>query len=256
MNHEKEVVRAFIVPTKRHRYLDFVSTPRKRNKLIRELAHFKDIDPRYKKFLPPSRQHPADIATMLTSKGAPLFCWVISEYSEIDAREMLLADALQETVGRQMGTIISCVPGRLGFIETEDERCVLERPDYRPDQSRFVRFVARAIDEDSGVEQGIFVAIHRLLDSSDLSDHERNRLIEHLAWFNDHLPVPKVFSGGSNKTAICWFKCDAKASMDHIWSAVQILKDYGVPITMITSAVPGHVIYEDQFQLVAQPYRS
>jgi len=35
--------------------------------------------------------------------------------------------ALKETVGRQMGTILCCIPGHLAYFENEDERFILER---------------------------------------------------------------------------------------------------------------------------------
>jgi hypothetical protein len=35
--------------------------------------------------------------------------------------------ALKETVGRQMGTFISCIPGKLAYFEDEDGRYILER---------------------------------------------------------------------------------------------------------------------------------
>jgi hypothetical protein len=38
-----------------------------------------------------------------------------------------LESALKETVGCQMSTLISCLPGRLGYFEDEDGRCILER---------------------------------------------------------------------------------------------------------------------------------
>jgi hypothetical protein len=41
----------------------------------------------------------------------------MSENSELDGREVELEAALKETVGAQMGTLISCVPGRLGYFE-------------------------------------------------------------------------------------------------------------------------------------------
>ncbi len=40
---------------------------------------------------------------------------------------MELEVALNETVGYQMGTLISCVPGRLAYFENEDGRWILER---------------------------------------------------------------------------------------------------------------------------------
>jgi hypothetical protein len=129
MNHEEELIRAFIVETKRQRYLDFVSKPKTRKKFLLELAHFKSLDPRYLVTIPPSKQHPKDIAEILTQKGAPPVCWVTSEDRRLDGKEMALSEALCAVVGRQMGTFLSCMPGRLAYFEGEDmgARWILER---------------------------------------------------------------------------------------------------------------------------------
>jgi hypothetical protein len=129
MNHEEELIRSFIMPTKRQRYLDFVSKPKTRQKFLCELAHFKSLDPRYLLAIPPSKQHPKDIAQILTDKGAPTLCWVTSEDRRLDGKEMSLLEALGDVVGRQMGTFLSCIPGRLAYFEGEDMgfRWILER---------------------------------------------------------------------------------------------------------------------------------
>jgi hypothetical protein len=120
MNHEQELIKAFIVPSKRQRYLDLVSKPKTRKKFLLELAHFKSLDSRYFLAIPASKQHPEDIAEILTQKGAPSLCWVTSEARRLDGKEMPLSEALLNVVGRQMGTFLSCIPGRLAYFEGED----------------------------------------------------------------------------------------------------------------------------------------
>jgi len=53
----------------------------------------------------------------------------MSSNPEIDEKEMPLREALMETIGMGMGTLISCIPGRLAYLENEDagERYILER---------------------------------------------------------------------------------------------------------------------------------
>jgi hypothetical protein len=127
MNHEEEFVRAFIVPTKRERYLEMVRKPKKRIKFLAELAHFNSLNPKYEVKLRPRDQNPTDVAALLRSKGAGPTCQVTAEWSLLDGREMKLEEALKETIGAQMGTIISCVPGKLAFFENEDYRVILQR---------------------------------------------------------------------------------------------------------------------------------
>jgi hypothetical protein len=127
MNHEESVVRAFIVPTKRERYLGFLATPKGRAKIISQLAHFKDLNPKYMFAIPPNQTNRVSLLKLLIAKGAGKRCWVISETAELDGKETDLDTALKETVGLEMGTIISCVPGKLAYFEDEDGRCILQR---------------------------------------------------------------------------------------------------------------------------------
>jgi len=127
MNHEEEGVRAFIDPRRLDRYLEFLSTPKRRRKFISQLAHFKSLDPKCLVRIPPNQQHASSLAELLATMGAGSRCWVISENSELDGREMDLREALKETVGRGMGTIISCIAGSLGYFEDEDKRYILQR---------------------------------------------------------------------------------------------------------------------------------
>jgi hypothetical protein len=68
-----------------------------------------------------------NILELLRMKGAGPTCWVISEDSDLDAREMDLHEALKKTIGRGMGTILSCVPGKLAYFEDEEDRYILQR---------------------------------------------------------------------------------------------------------------------------------
>ena len=124
MNHEEELIKAFFLPTKRERYLEFVSKPKTRKKLLRELAHFKGLDPRYAK---PVHVNPLGLVALLKEKKVANICWVVSENSEIDGRSMPVADALTE-LGRDMGTFLSFVPGKLAYFENEDGHWMLEHP--------------------------------------------------------------------------------------------------------------------------------
>jgi hypothetical protein len=127
MNHEEAAIRAFIRPNRQDRYLTFLSNPKRRNKFTSELAHFKALDPKCVVAIPSSQQNPSAVAAMLAAMGAGSRCWVISENSELDARELDLREALDKTIGAGMGTIISCVAGSLGYFEDEDVRYILRR---------------------------------------------------------------------------------------------------------------------------------
>jgi len=127
MNHEEAVIKAFILPSKRDRYLGFLTSPKNRVKFTGQLAHFKHLNPQFAFGIPGREQNPPSLLKLLVAKGAGPKCWVISENRELDAKEMDLETALSETVGQGMGTFISCIPGRLSYFEDEDDRYILQR---------------------------------------------------------------------------------------------------------------------------------
>jgi hypothetical protein len=253
MEHECQTIRSFVSRQKRARYLEFIADSRTRTKFTHALAHFRDIDTRYKRPIPPSQQNPKDIERVLKLKGAFGFCHAITEHSDLDDKDVPLEEALEEIVGRGMGAILSCIPGRLAFMETEDERFILERERVTRGSQRWVRFITPLIDADSRVKEGIFVAAYKLRDEGDIPSYQREELRSDLRWFNEHLPLPPPLSKHGNERAISWFKAQSKECISRVWSVVRILEESGIAITKITTEDPGYVIYEDDFQVVAWP---
>jgi hypothetical protein len=106
--------------------LEIIAKPKKRARLLKELYHFDDLNPQCMVAIPRNQQKPSAILKLLREKCAGPECYVMSPNSRLDGKEVELAIALDQTVGNQEGTLISCVQGRLGF-EDEDGRCILER---------------------------------------------------------------------------------------------------------------------------------
>lgn len=128
-DHASALVAAFVLPGQRERLLGLLATTRGRAKARRYLAHFQALDPRYARQVPPGQQDPPTIRRLLEARGAPPTCHVFSEDPELDGQELALADALERIIGQGMGTLLSCVPRRLGYYEGEEprERYILER---------------------------------------------------------------------------------------------------------------------------------
>ncbi len=138
VEHEQATIRAFISPDKQERFLTFLSKPKNRKKLTGELAHFRWFDPRFAAAIPwkvdpklgvweRHLQGIANIQGLLKSKGAGKTCWAISEDPNLDGKELALESALEEVVGKGMGTILSCIPGRLALFEGEDQQLLLSK---------------------------------------------------------------------------------------------------------------------------------
>ena len=128
-DHEAAFIRAFLTPTKHERIVELLSKPKRRRTFLRTLAHFGDLDPRFCVQIPSTEQSASGIASLLRKRGAPAECYLISEDLALDGKSMPLPDALQKIVASGMGTLVSCIPGRLGYYEGEarGDRCLLER---------------------------------------------------------------------------------------------------------------------------------
>jgi hypothetical protein len=119
--HEQEVVRAFILKDRRERCTFLLADPNRRKKFRDALAHFKWLDERFAHPIAPKTAHTAaELVALLRQKGAGRTVWVISVYATIDGREMTLEAAMEEVWGRQCGTILSCIPGKLAFFKDEE----------------------------------------------------------------------------------------------------------------------------------------
>lgn len=122
----------------------------------------------------------------------------------------------------------------------------------------FLRFVTSEIDRCSGVEAGVFCAACGLYYSDRLPDYEDERLGDLLVWFNRNLRTPSRFSRSSRSSepgrAICWFRPTAREHLARIHEMVSILEDNGVFVRRIKARKVGYVVYEDEHQVVAEPY--
>jgi hypothetical protein len=128
--HEQEFVESFVQSARRERVRLELANPKKRRKFVDEFAHHGTyiLAPECLRSMKPNQQHPDSIYAILRGLGAPDTCYLISEDRNFDGKEMGLLLALKEIVGGGMGTMISCLPGRLGYFEGElKERYILQR---------------------------------------------------------------------------------------------------------------------------------
>jgi hypothetical protein len=254
VHNEHSLIAAFVKRNKRERYREILSSERLRHKFTNQLAHFTDFDPKYRVAIASNKLFVENIALELQKRHSPSIVFAISEDPTLDQMELPLLEALRQTVGRGMGTVLSCIPGRLAFVETEDERFILERHDPL-EKREYVRFVIGRKDEDSHVEQGIFQAAGQALEWHDVTGSDADELKELRAWFNENLEKPTSFGRDKLRLGICWFKTDATEHISRIWQMVQILERNGIYVKKIRTDQPGYMIYEDAWQLVAEPFR-
>jgi hypothetical protein len=129
VEHEQATIRAFVVPDKQERFLGFLAKPKTRSKFLEQLNYFRYFDRRFAFPLAfkGDSEWVADICRLLQSKGAGRTCWVMSEIKTLDGREVDLQWVIGKVIGTQMGSIFSCVPGKLALYVGEDEMFVLSR---------------------------------------------------------------------------------------------------------------------------------
>ena len=128
MDVEEASLRAFIAPERRSRYLKLLGTPTGRKKLLHGFVHMKDLDPRFAYGVRVGHHDAVSIYDDLRRLGAPERCYVMSASNDLDGQETELLSALRETVYNEDGTLISCLPGRLAYFESEYGQYILARP--------------------------------------------------------------------------------------------------------------------------------
>jgi hypothetical protein len=124
----------------------------------------------------------------------------------------------------------------------------------------FLRFVVAEIDDDSERELGVFQAIHKLRQSGVLTDHEMGQDGSLRKWFDKNLSKPSRFTTAKppyyrkKNRAISWFKDTAHEHIAKVRSLVSILQSHGVSVEMLKTELVGYVVYEDEYQVVAEPF--
>src|SRR5215216_529182 len=125
----------------------------------------------------------------------------------------------------------------------------------------FIRFVLARRHPDSGVEDGTFSLAYELKDSPHVEAADRNQLTETLAWFEKNLETPTRFNRTKSKgfyrrktRGIAWFKDTATEHLARMHQIKAVLEQYGHFVVILSETRVGYVIYEDAFQVIAEPF--
>lgn len=128
------------------------------------------------------------------------------------------------------------------------------------DAEMFIRFVTDHLDEDTGIPSGVFTVAYEILDGSDIDDYYRTEVRKTLDWFVSNLPVPARLkrSGKLNQPGrgICWFKSEATECIANIRYLVHLVREQDIIVREVMTDTPGYMLYEDDFQIVAEPFSS
>lgn len=118
LNLEIEFIKRFVDKTKQDRYIKFISTVKNRHKFINDLSHFNFL--KWDKFDKlENNEEKAIFKMLLKNKVAAKSCYVISENKNIDTKTLDIKQAISETIGYGMGTIL--IFGNADIIYYESE---------------------------------------------------------------------------------------------------------------------------------------
>jgi len=126
---------------------------------------------------------------------------------------------------------------------------------------RFIRFVLARRHPESGVEDGTFRLAYELRESPDVEEVDREILTANLTWFEKNLETPTRFNRTKSKgfyrrttRGIAWFKDTASDHLARMHQIKGVLERYGHSVMMLSETRVGYVVYDDAFQVVAEPF--
>lgn len=125
----------------------------------------------------------------------------------------------------------------------------------------YIRFVRLSKIKDQSSREGFFCAAYELRDSPGLNNQTVKQVEDLLAWFRKNLTTPQRFGRSTSKgqyrrntKGICWYKDVASAVIEKSFELAQLLSDNGYPIEVLRTERPGYIVYEDDQQIVAEPF--
>jgi hypothetical protein len=119
----------------------------------------------------------------------------------------------------------------------------------------YLRLITTEVDEDSRCPKGVFAVAYELRNSEDLPPETRQELRELLSWFETNLHSPRDDDREIDGRAIFWFKRDASHLLKRLWEIAQLVRVHGYTVETIRTDRPGYVVYEDDLQVAAVPFR-
>lgn len=125
----------------------------------------------------------------------------------------------------------------------------------------YLRFVYKKQVEGMNSREGFFQAAGELANNP-LSDAIAVARVNVLReWFADHLELPERFSRSSSKgyyrketKGLSWFKSSATEHISRAFELKNVLEEHGYAIEVLKEDRIGYVVYEDEYQVVAEPF--
>jgi len=126
-----------------------------------------------------------------------------------------------------------------------------------------LRFVLTRPHPDTGVKDGLFGAAYELRRGNQTSVADQKILEDLLTWFEANLAIPVRFNRSKSKgyyrrktAGISWLKPTASQHLAKMRELAAVLEKNGYQVSQMSTRKPGYVIFEDDHQVIAEPFRS
>jgi hypothetical protein len=119
----------------------------------------------------------------------------------------------------------------------------------------YIRFVVGTNREREFTQSGVVAELRVLRESGHLPDYEHEHVEQIFEWLNSHLPSPPFERMNWSPNAISWFKSSSQDMIAKFREIIAILEEHGRPVRMIKTLLPGEILYEDDYQIVAESSR-
>lgn len=121
----------------------------------------------------------------------------------------------------------------------------------------YIRFVCFQSIGRQRSRLGLFKAIDEAVESEHAAGWAIAEARELSAWFNANLSIPTVFSTGGHsgfgQPGLSWFKPVATEHIRRMHRLKVALEECGIHVEVLTTREPGLIVWQDQFQIVAEP---
>ena len=80
-----------------------------------------------------------------------------------------------------------------------------------------------------------------------------------MQWLETNLPVPARFARKRNVShrhthGISWLRSSATDAIRYLRAISDIAQRHDYPVEVVQTERPGYIVYEDQWQVVAEPF--
>jgi hypothetical protein len=116
----------------------------------------------------------------------------------------------------------------------------------------YIRFVVGSESDSPRIQSGLFTEVSYLKKKGLLESYQVSIVNSTFEYFNKNLPCPPYKKKNWSIDAISWFKDTATEYIDKMRELVVILEENNLIVRVLITDKPGMILYEDEYQVVAQ----